>query len=121
MALICAMAGQVNWTEILEICYPSFTAEVNAFLESFQVSASPEIAAQIISDSIKADPKVWDNLKLLYHEAAYGNDKKVKKWIFNHITHFQRTWWWAWLLFILCKIYLKWNFFACHVQLILHY
>ena len=52
------MASHIDWAPILEVHYPSFTAEVTAFLDSCQVSASPEIAAQIIFDAIKSDTKV---------------------------------------------------------------
>ena len=31
------------WTDLLEQCYPSYTVEVNAFLESLEIASSYEI------------------------------------------------------------------------------
>ena len=85
------MTSSVDWTEILEGRYPSYTVEANAFLDSAEVLSSPEISAQMVYQSIKSDANVCDNLKLIYHEAIFGNNKKVKKRIYNRMSHFRRT------------------------------
>ena len=85
------MASLVDCTTILEGRYPSYTIEVNTFIESADVSSSPEISAQMVYEAIKSDGKVCDNLKLLYHEAIFGSNKKVKKRIYNRMSHFRRT------------------------------
>ena len=85
------MVSQVDWQEILDGQYLSYTVEVNVFLDSVEVSSSPEISSEIVYDKIKADPYVCDNLKLLYHESIFGQNKKVKKRIYNRICHFLRS------------------------------
>ena len=85
------MANQVNFNELLEKKYASFTVEINAFLDSCDVSSSNDIAADIIYQAIRNVPKIDDDLKALYREAVYGTNKEVKKRIRNRITNFRRT------------------------------
>ena len=85
------MANEVNFAKLLDKKYASYTVEVEAFLDTCQVSSSTEVAAQMIYDKIKDYCKVDSNLKILYHEAVFGSDKDVKACIKNRITHFWRT------------------------------
>ena len=85
------MACQVNWSKILEGRYPSYKVEVLAYLDSLDVSNSTEISIEYIYEEIKADPNVCDNLKLLYHEAVFGESKPVKTRIKNRVSNFRRA------------------------------
>ena len=85
------MASQVNWKELLDGRYPSYKVEVNAFLDSVDISSSTEISMDHIYQAIKSDPNVCDNLKLLYHESVYGSDKEVKKRIKSRVSNFRRA------------------------------
>ena len=86
-----SMASQVNWKEMLEGRYPPYKVEVNAFLDSIEISSSTEIAMDYIYQAIKGNPNVGDNLKLLYHEAVYGCDKEVKKQIKSRVANFRHA------------------------------
>ena len=85
------MANNINFNELLEKKYPSYTAEVTAFLNSLDIASSTEVSINFIYQAIKNDPKVDANLKLLYREALYGHNILVKKRITNRVTHFRRT------------------------------
>ena len=85
------MAVFIDFTELLEKKYPSYTVEVNAFLNSLDVASSTEISIGLIYQAIRNDNNVDANLKLLYREAIFGNDPNVKKRITNRVNHFHRT------------------------------
>ena len=85
------MATQINWQELCDACYPSFKLEVNAFLDSLDVSNSTEISMEFIYNIIKSDGQVPDNLKLLYQEAIFGSNVKVRNRIKNRVSHFHRS------------------------------
>ena len=89
--IIGVMATNVNFEELLEKKYPSYTVEVNAFLNSLDVASSTEVSIDQIYQAISNDKNIDSNLKLLYHEAVYGTDKNVKKRITNRVVHFRRT------------------------------
>ena len=84
------MASGFDWEKILEGRYPSYKVEVNAFLDSLEISSSVDVSIQKIYEAIKSDENVCDNLKLLYQEAVYGSDKGVKSRIRNRIGNFRR-------------------------------
>ena len=85
------MANFIDFDGLLEKKYPSYTVEVNAFLNSLDVASSTEVSVGLIYNVIRNDPNVDPNLKLLYHEAIHGDDPNVKKRITNRVTHFRRT------------------------------
>ena len=84
------MASSTDWSSLLDAQYPSYKVEVEAFLDSLEVSNSNEIYIDIIFQAIRYRPEVDDNLKLLYGEAVYGTDKDVKTRIKNRISNFKR-------------------------------
>ena len=84
------MGSPVDWTPLLDARYPSYTAEVNAFLESLSVSNSNEITIAKVFEAIRYDDRIEDNLKLLYREAVFGTDKQVKLRIKNRMSNFRR-------------------------------
>ena len=84
------MASAMDWTEILEERYPSYKVEVDAFLDSLEVSSSPEISIEKIYYAIKDDLQINENLVALYYEAAFGSNKEVKKHMKNRISNFKR-------------------------------
>ena len=86
------MAGKsLNWQELLDKKYQSYTVEVEAFLESAHVSKSTEILIQKIYEAIRNDVNVDNSLKMLYHGTIYGTNKDVKSRIRNRVAHFRRT------------------------------
>ena len=85
------MASQVDWSQILDGRYPSYKVEVLAFLDSLDISSSTDISIEYIYDQIKTDGNVCDNLKLLYHEAVYGQNKAVKNRMKNRVSNFRRA------------------------------
>ena len=85
------MASYVNWTEIQDQRYPSYKVEVNAFLESLEVSSSPEISIEKVYHTIKDDPDINGNLVALYHEAAFRSNKDVKLHMKNCMSNFKRA------------------------------
>ena len=85
------MAQKIDFAELLDKKYPSYTVEVTAFLNSLDIASSTEVSIRHIYQAICNDDKVDSNLKILYHESIYGTDPHVKKRINNRVTHFQRT------------------------------
>ena len=85
------MAKQGKFEAILHKKFASFNVEINAFLDSCEISNSNDIAMDIIYEAIRNEPKIDADLKVLYHEAIYGTDKAVKLRIRNRITNFRRT------------------------------
>ena len=83
------MAG-INLSEILEQRFPSYKAEVTAFLDTVHISKSTDVSIEKIYEIIKDDDDVPDNLKLLYKESIFGTDKNVKLRMQNHIGSFKR-------------------------------
>ena len=89
--LICNMASNVDWSKLLVKKYNSFNVEVEAFLDSLDVSNSTDVSMGFIYDKIRNDKNVSPDLKLLYREAVYGSEKAVKLRIKNRLTNFKRN------------------------------
>ena len=85
------MASLNDWSVLLDARYPSYKVEVEAFLDSLEVSNSNEVSMACVFDAIRDQPEVSDNLKLLYHEAVNGTDKNVKLCIKNRMANFRRA------------------------------
>ena len=83
------MASPIDWSKLLDAWYPSYKAEVEAFLESLEVSNSNEIIIGKVFDAICYNDDVDNNLKLLYSEAVYGSDKQVKLRIKSRMSNFR--------------------------------
>ena len=83
------MASGIDWDKLLEGCYPSHKVEVNAFLDSLEISSSVEVSIEKIYDAIKYDENVCKYLKILYKEAIFGSEKLVKNRIRNRIGNFR--------------------------------
>ena len=84
------MANAINWKELIRARYPSYKVEVNAFLESLEVSSSSDISIEKVYEAIKDDPQVNSNLILLYWEAAFGSNKDVKVHMKSRMSNFKR-------------------------------
>ena len=85
------MAEQVNWQELLDKKYPSYRVEVQAFLDNAHISRSTDVSVQKIYEAIKDDPQVKKELKMLYNESIFGNDKSVKNRMRNWMANFCRS------------------------------
>ena len=83
------MAAQVNWDELLEKKYPSYTVEVQAFLDTCDISRSTDVSIVNIYKKIQNDSQVNSDLKILYHECIHGTNKDVKLRIRNRIANFR--------------------------------
>ena len=84
------MALNNEWDVLLKAKYPSYTVEVEAFLESLDIATSSEISMEKIYEAIREDDKVDENLKCLYMEAIFGSNKDVRSRIKNRIANFRR-------------------------------
>ena len=84
------MAAPTDWKKLCDARYPSYKVEVSAFLDSLEISSSTEISMQKIYYAIRDDNNVCSDLKLLYKEAIFGNEKLVKARIKNRIGNFRR-------------------------------
>ena len=84
------MATPIDWKKLCDARYPSYKVEVTAFLESLEISSSTDISMQKIYYAIRDDSNVCNDLKLLYKEAIFGNERLVKARIKNRIGNFRR-------------------------------
>ena len=84
------MACNIDWEEILKDRFVTFKVEETAFIESLQICNSSEIAAEKIYETIKFDEDVPENLILMYKEAVYSENEKVKSRIKNRIANIRR-------------------------------
>ena len=85
------MASVLDWESLLEKKYPSYKVEVNAFLDSLDISNSVDLSIEYIYDCIKDDAQVNPNLLALYYEAINGSEKEVKARMRNRISNFKRA------------------------------
>ena len=85
------MASNIDWASFLDKKYPSYTVEVNAFLDSLDISKSTDVCIENIYLAIRQDDNVNSDLKLLYHETIYGTNRDVKARIQNRVANFCRS------------------------------
>ena len=85
------MASNVDWESILRERYAMFKIEENAFLESLKICNSTEVSAEKIYLTIKDDEDIPRNLRLMYKEAVYGSNDKVRNRIRNRIGNLRRN------------------------------
>ena len=84
------MVTPVDWKKLCDARYPSYKVEVSAFLDSLEISSSTDISMQKIYYAVKDDPNVSADVKLLYKEAIFGNERLVKARIKNRVGNFRR-------------------------------
>ena len=85
------MASNLDYAQIGKAKFPIYKVEENAFLESLKIANSNEVAAERIYEAIKNDEDIPENLKLLYKEAVYGSNERVKNRIRARISSFRRN------------------------------
>ena len=85
------MASAIDWGALLDARCPSYKVEVEAFLDSVEVSSSNEISMIIVHEAIKDNLEISENLRLLYEEAVNGQDKNVRLRIKNRMANFRRA------------------------------
>ena len=83
------MAGQPNWGELLEKRFPSYKAEVTAFLDTLHISKSTDVSIEKIYEVIKDNCDIPDDLKALYNECINGTDKAVKLCMKSRVGNFK--------------------------------
>ena len=84
------MASNIDWALVLRDRFATFKVEENAFVESLKICNSTEVAIERIYEAIKEDDAVPRNLKLMYREAIFGDNEKVKGRIRNRISNIRR-------------------------------
>ena len=72
------MASRFDWDEILRDRYATFKLEEEGFIESLKVCNSTEVSAQKIYYTIRDAPDIPTNLIMMYREAVFGFNEKVK-------------------------------------------
>ena len=85
------MASRFDWDEILRDRFAMFKLEEEGFLESLKVCNSTEVSAEKIYLTIKDCPEIPTNLKMMYREAVYGCNEKVRLRIKNWIGNIRRN------------------------------
>ena len=72
-----AQSSPSGWKEILKQKFKAYDVEKSIYIASRNKSNNPEVYAKMICDSLR-DGDVPDNLRKMYREAVYGDDKDVK-------------------------------------------
>ena len=85
------MKRNVQWECLLRERYATFKIEENTFLESLKICNSTEVSAEKIYLTIKEDNDILLNLQLMYREAVYGSNEKVRNRICNRIANIRRN------------------------------
>ena len=67
--------------------FATFKVEETAFLDSLKICNSTEVAIAKIYEAIKDLEDMPSSLIMMYREAAYGEDKQVKRRIRNRISN----------------------------------
>ena len=81
----------INWEDVLKDRYATFKLEEEGFLESLKVCNSTEVSAEKIYHTIKDCGEIPYNLKLMYREAVFGWNEKVRLRIKNRIGNIRRN------------------------------
>ena len=85
------MASPIDWDEILRDRYVTFKLEEQGFRESLEICNSTEVSAEKIYYTIWDAAEVPDNLKMMYKEAVFGYNEKVKNRIKHRISNMRRN------------------------------
>ena len=89
------MAKQVKsdkWAQLLKHAYTRSNCEESSFIQVFvhKRKKNTDVIMRRIYEKIRFDNDTNSNLKKLYHEALYGNDKSVSKRIRDRIAYMRR-------------------------------
>ena len=71
--------------------FATFKVEEMAFMESLKICSSNEVAIQKIYEAIKNAEDMPKSLILMYREAIYGDNEKVKSRIRNRMSNICRN------------------------------
>ena len=85
-----AFCDEPDWEALLKAKYNSYKVEVEAYLNSLDISTSSDISMGYIYEAIADDKNINPDLKCLYVEACFGSNKDVKSRIRNQISNFRR-------------------------------
>ena len=85
------MAENVDWPSIMKDRFATFKIEETAFCDSLKICNSTEVAIAKIYEAIKHLQDIPSSLILMYREAAYGENEKVKNRIRNRIFNIHRN------------------------------
>ena len=85
------MASNVDWPSIMKDRFATFKIEETAFYDSLNICNSTEVAIAKIYEAIKDLQDIPNSLIMMYREAAYGDNKQVKRRIGNRISNIRRN------------------------------
>ena len=81
------MAGYIDWEEFMHDQYATFKLEELGFEESLKICNSTDVSAEKIYYTIRDADDIPENLKMMYREAVFGHNEKVRNWIKNRISN----------------------------------
>ena len=71
--------------------YVTFKLEEEGFAQSLEICNSTEVAAEKIYYTIRDSDEIPENLKMMYKEAVFGYNEKVRNRIKNRIGNMRRN------------------------------
>ena len=71
--------------------YVTFKLEEQGFRESLEICNSTDVSAEKMYYTIRDAPEIPSNLKLMYKEAVFGYNEKVKNRIKHCISNMRRN------------------------------
>ena len=85
------MAKYIDWDEVLHDRYAIFKLEEKGFEESLEICNSTDVSAEKIYYTIRDADDVPENLKMMYREAVFGHNEKVRNRIKGRISNMHRN------------------------------
>ena len=85
------MASPIDWEEILHERYVTFKLEEQGFRESLEICNSTDVSAEKIYYTIRDASEIPENLKLMYKEAVFGYNEKVRNRTKHRISNMRRN------------------------------
>ena len=85
------MASFIDWDEVLRDRYATFKLEEQGFEESLEICNSTDVSAEKIYYTIRDADEIPENLKMMYREAVFGHNEKVRNRIKNRISNMRRN------------------------------
>ena len=85
------MASPIDWEDVMRERYATFKLEEEGFLASLEICNSTDVSAEKIYYTIREADDIPENLKLMYREAVFGFNTKVRNRIKNRIGNMRRN------------------------------
>ena len=111
-------APTVDWPSIMKDRFATFKVEETAFVESLKICNSNDVAIVKIYEAIKDLEDMPKSLIMMYREAAYGDNEKVKRRIKNRMSNIRRNLKYKFLLIEMCDYSIIYYCSEAHVQFV---